>query len=236
MWYWNKENFEGLQQLAAQMRTTPGCEKFADYCDQRSRGLRKPALKILDEFLQVFDSWNEADRRIWADSLMRLHLNHAEVHQLIAHPLEIKLIFTFESWAKAVTTEASPRRWLGVLTNQPEHFKAALESEPGDEYSLWRLADAHIGDAEYACHHIPDYFIGEISEAEESLRQAGAVIAPIVNTTRGKLATTEISELRDKIQAWRSFKATGTDDFQQWCKDNLGYSWNRPNTIYYQDK
>lgn len=234
MWYWNRDNFVGLTQLAIALREDNRCAEIADYCSLRAQGLRKQALNSLRAFLEAFDAWPDAHRQEWAHGLMELQLAHPEVHQLIAHPLQETLIAIFEKWAETEPSNPSPCRWLGILTHSPEWFKNALTRDKGDEYSRWRAADSFIGRAEHACHHIPEYFIGEPADATKWLDDAEAVLAPIADTIRGRSAMKELNLARQKLDDWIGFQASDSDSFDEWCKQERGYTWKHPVVVYYE--
>lgn len=40
-YYWNRDNFESLLDLAKELRTVPELAHLADYCELREKGLRK---------------------------------------------------------------------------------------------------------------------------------------------------------------------------------------------------
>ena len=62
--YWNQENFEGLASIAEEAMTHPHLRLFADYCQLKSKGLRKPAAAALAEFIRHASTLDFPARRI----------------------------------------------------------------------------------------------------------------------------------------------------------------------------
>ena len=47
MYYWNKDNFEGLLEIAEEFKSRSGYDLFAEYCLLREKGLKKQELIIV---------------------------------------------------------------------------------------------------------------------------------------------------------------------------------------------
>lgn len=51
MYYWNKDNFDGLKDIGSKYSSIENYELFGDYCLKKEQGLKKLAVKSLNEFI-----------------------------------------------------------------------------------------------------------------------------------------------------------------------------------------
>ena len=99
MYYWNKDNFEGLEAIARSLQESTDVKDFSDYCRFRAEGLRKQAFEALSRFLFQALNWEFEKRRDFVDWLLTAQYNNPKIHQLIPHPLMEKLVEpTLNEW------------------------------------------------------------------------------------------------------------------------------------------
>jgi hypothetical protein len=51
MYYWNKDNFEGLLGIGNSFKEEDGFELFAEYCFLKEKGLKKQAVKVIKDYV-----------------------------------------------------------------------------------------------------------------------------------------------------------------------------------------
>jgi hypothetical protein len=51
MYYWNKDNFEGLLGIGNSFKGEDGFELFAEYCFLKEKGLKKQAVKVIKDYV-----------------------------------------------------------------------------------------------------------------------------------------------------------------------------------------
>ena len=83
------------------------------------------------------------------------------------------------------------------------------------------------------CHHLPDYFIGEIDTAIMTLDRAKAMAADFSNPDIAPTLEDKFAELYGKVRDWQTFRASGGDSFGDWCIANCrDYHWLK--AYYYE--
>lgn len=235
MWYWNQQNFEGFIAVADSIADQQQWSLFAQYCRLREQGLRPQALQAITELIAESSGWEDSARNEFAHWIYSTSLSNPEVHQLIPTPLKMHLLVpTLEQWATSEPSNAIPERWLGFATGDHEHFSNALALDATDDISRCRLVSRDLGDVEHQCHHLPDYFIGEIDIAIMTLDRAKALAADFSNPDIAPTLADEFSELYSKVHDWQAFKESGGDSFADWCAANdRDYQWGK---AYYYDR
>jgi hypothetical protein len=92
MYYWNKDNFEGLLAIADALSADPQLSLLAAYCTLREKGLRAQAFAALDEFLTETAKWHPDAARPCAMSVLEIHLKAKDVHQFLSQPLQCRFL------------------------------------------------------------------------------------------------------------------------------------------------
>jgi len=234
VWYWNQQNFEGLNAVADSIADQLQWSLFAQYCRLREQGLRPQSLQSIAQLIAEAASWDENGRRRFADWIYSTSLRNPEVHQLIPTPLNRQLLIpTLNQWAASETSNAIPERWLGFATADHQHFSNALAIDSTDDVSRYRLVSRDLTDVDYQCHHRPEYFIGEIHTAITTLDRAKAMAAGFSNPDIAPKLEDDFNELYGKVRDWQAFQASGGDSFADWCTTNgRDYRWVR--AYYYE--
>lgn len=218
MWYWNKQNFEGLAAVADSIADQSQWKLFAQYCRLREQGLRPQALQAIAQLIAEAASWDDNARRRFADWIFSTSLLYPEVHQLIPTPLKEQLLIpTLREWAASEPSNAIPERWLGFATADDQHFSNALSLDAADDISRYRLVSRDLADVDYQCHHLPEYFIGEIQTAINTLDGAKSMTAGFSNPDIARTLEDDFAELSGKVRDWQAFQASGGNSFSDWC-------------------
>lgn len=223
MWYWNQKNFKGLIAIAESIVDQHQWFLFAKYCRLRENGLRPQALQAITELIAEAADWSDNARRKFADWIYSTNLRNPEVHQLIPTTLNQQLLVpTLQEWAAAESSNAIPERWLGFATGEHQHFSNALLLDVTDDISRYRLVSRDLSDVDHQCHHLPDYFIGEIDTAIMTLDRAKAMAANFSNPGIAPKLEEEFKELYAKVRDWQAFqlRASDNDSFGDWCIAN----------------
>ncbi len=235
MWYWNRENFEGLVAVADSIADQPQWQLYAQYCRLREKGLRPQSLRAITELIAEAAGWTHQARRQFADWIYSTSLCNRKVHQLIPTPLKLDLLVpTLQEWADSEPTNATPKRWLGFATGDHQHFSSALSVDPTDDVSRYRLVSRDLADVDFQCHHLPEIFIGEIDTAIFRLNRAQSLAADFSNLEIGPTLETDFSVLYGMVCDWQVFQESGGESFADWCIANRrDYQWVK---TYYYDR
>lgn len=234
MWYWNQQNFEGLIAVADSIADQPLWTLFAQYCRLREKGLRPQAMQSITQLISEAANWDDSDRRRFADWIYSTSLRNPEVHQLIPKPLNLRLLIpTLSQWAASEPSNAIPERWLGFATADHQHFSTALSLDSTDDISRFRLVSRDLADVDYQCHHLPEFFIGEVHTAIDTLNRAKSMTAGFSNREIPPSLEADFTELYGKVSDWQSFRSSGGDSFAEWCMSHgRNYHWVK--AYYYQ--
>jgi len=227
VWYWNKQNFEGLIAVADSIADQQQWFLFARYCRLREQGLRPQALQAITELIADAAGWSDKARRQFADWIYSTSLRNPEVHQLIPTTLNQRLLVpTLQLWAASEPSNATPERWLGFASADHQHFSNALSLDSTDDVSRYRLVSRDLADVDHQCHHLPQYFIGEIDSAITTLDRAKALAADFSNPDIASTLEEDFIELYGQVRDWQEFQASGADSFSDWCiASGRDYRW-----------
>lgn len=227
MWYWNQQNFEGLIAVADSIADQPQWILFAQFCRLREKGLRPQSLQAIAELIDEAAGWTDHARRQFTHWIYSTSVRNPEVHQLVPTPLNQQLLIpTLQEWAASEPSNATPERWLGFATADHQHFSNALSLDSTDDVSRYRLVSRDLADVDHQCHHLPEYFIGEIDTAITLLDRAKALAADFSNPDIAPTFDDDFNELYGKVHDWQAFQASGGDSFADWCIANgRDYHW-----------
>jgi hypothetical protein len=235
MFYWNDSNFEGLAEIGAKLATEPDYEKFAEYCLNKEKGLRKQANQAASEFVRRLRSLALPSRQNIAVRLARLQVDFPHVHQLLPHPIMSEVVQSLSDLCRDEPLNVTCRVLLGMLTNDLEHFRSAMLLDPNEQTSIRRLAQSHLDHIEFQTHHLSESrFIGTIEEAKYAIAQAQSLLQRISNPeTRGAL-TKELSGISRLIDEWTTYlEDEPSQPFPEWARAR-GNSFNFPSIVYYE--
>jgi hypothetical protein len=235
MYYWNQDNFEGLERLADELASLPGLQALADYARARSRGLRREAFAALDGFLRNTPAPETPPARELALQIIELHAQTREAHQFLAQPLLARFLLpTLRAWIDSEPTAHAPLRWLGLLQNDGDLLRRALAACAEDVAVRNRLIGFALGAADYAMHHLDEgFFIGEPAEAREALALAARLIAEAPDASPFARQAEEGAQLSAMLDDWQHYSAQPEGTFVDWCSARQRpYAWVQK---YYYD-
>lgn len=157
MYYWNKDNFEGLLQLAESFEAQDQLQPLAAYCRFRELGLRRDAFNALEQYLDAARSFERATARSAAVQILEANARTKGVHQFLTQPLINRFLLpTLTAWMHEDGNANVPVRWLGILGHDRDLLAKALAMCPEDTPVRKRLIDYALGDVEYATHHLDE--------------------------------------------------------------------------------
>ncbi|MES2072000.1 MAG: hypothetical protein V4488_16710 [Pseudomonadota bacterium] len=234
MYYWNQDNFEGLEGIANQAVALPHLENFSRYCILRSNGLRKDALSALKAFLNGATSLSFDERRKIVVWLLETQLRAPRVHQLLPHPVTRELIEpTLVEWIRLFPMEASAHRWRGYVSRNIDALKRAVEIDAGDSIARGLLISQLISEVDFATHHLAEgSFIGEVTEAMATLEDIRHLLTELPAGTKRTELESCFNEQHQLVHDWVEYKSNPIGSFQEWCLlRQRPYHW--PSIVYY---
>lgn len=237
---------ECLRNVAGQASRNDAWTDYAQYCCDREGGLRRRAFQHLERFLGRAKSWSFDDRSEFANWLcLRIaEFGESDSCGLIPLPLAEQLVVpTLREWAAREATNSLPCRWLGMFFSGVVYpglraglsksaddafslLREALHRNPNDDVARIRLIEMIIGDAEFSCHHLPDYYIGEPKEDLAALAEAVELLFGVTDPAQNARLQSELDHVSQLIDDWIRCTDAGNSDFNQWCIDRgRTYRW-----------
>jgi hypothetical protein len=234
MHYWNKDNFEGLLQIAQQLEANEHLKQLAAYCRFRELGIRRDAFRALDLFLEESHSFDSATARLAATQILEINALTQGVHHFLAQPLVKRFLLpTLQAWMQEDASTNIPVRWLGMLNHDRELLARALSMCPDDVPVRRRLIDFALGDVDHATHHLDEsFFIGSVEYATSALELARALIADAPAPATFAPYSSDVQHLSCLIEDWRAYSESPVGSFPEWCATR-GRNYNYPVKVYY---
>jgi hypothetical protein len=246
---------ECLRNVAAQASANEAWSEYARYCCDREAGLRRDAFQHLEKFLETAKAWSFEDRSAFANWVcVRItEFGESDSCGLVPRPLAEQLVVpTLREWATRETTDSIPCRWLGMFFSGVVYpglraglsrgaddayslLREALRRNPNDDLARIRLLEMIVGDAEFSCHHLPHYYIGDPKDNLARIAEAVELLPAIVDPAQNARLQSEIDHVSQLIDDWIRFTDGGASDFNQWCV-NRGRTYRWIKAYYYSAK
>jgi len=229
MHYWNKDNFEGLLDLANEIeKISSDMEPLGRYCRNRECGLRKEAFGALQEFIEKTKSWDDERAREYCQKILELQAQVPRVHQFLSQPLVQKYIDpVLEQWLNDQPDNPQALRWIGLLDGRTELLFKALAIVPEDMPVRSRLVTIHIDEADYATHHLDEnQFIGDLDETRAALNTARSLLEDAPGNFPKQQLEEELTELESMVLDWCTYQEDPEGTFPEWCAArSRSYAW-----------
>jgi hypothetical protein len=222
MYYWNKGNFQGLKDIGEEYSLKSGYKDFACFCLLKEKGMKKEAIKAINNFISSVQLRSLKEQREIAEELTILKYCNEDIHQLIPHPLERYLLSVFKCWAEEDNESSVPHRWLGYISKDLTNFERALEKDPNDEISIINLAQANISYVHYQTHHLSEsLFIGTINDAMLSLQRVNDLLKKLGPGQQKDSILEDYQYFVRLLNIWQIYKQGDHKvSFPEWCQLN----------------
>jgi hypothetical protein len=236
MYYWNKDNFEGLASLAAELAARDDFAHLAEYCRLREAGLRREAFAALNAFLARADAWESEKSRVAVNTILTLYHRTSDCHQFLTQPLLSRFVHpVLQRWSEDEPKSIAPIRWLAMLRRDPELLARVLLADPSDVAIRRMLIERELSSVEYATHHLNESFlIGELAEALENLRGAADLIEEASDKEHLFDLDREARQYGQMLFDWQAYEAQPVGSFPEWCAARgRDYHWSV--AVYYSE-
>lgn len=243
---------ECLRLVQREANAIPPLSDFGAYCRDRERGLRKSAFDHLDRFIKEAKQWPFGTRKGFVDWLCSClaAFSDSDGYGLAPKPLVTEIIEpTLGEWMTREVHDSTPCRWAGMFfsgvaygalraglvnsTNAAkEHLHEAIRRNSGDRVARVRLIELIIGDIEFNCHHLPEYYLGDPNDDLLQLNEGRELLASVTPQAEHERLRGEIEHVAMLVSDWIRCKSENETDFEQWCAAHgRKYKWCR--TYYY---
>lgn len=234
MYYWNKDNFDGLESVGEMYSSRDGYELFGVYCLQKGKGLKKQAVAAIKEFVSVSKKEPLEKQRAIAEELSALAFHNHEIHQLLAFPLSVYLKGVLEQWQSDDPRNPIPLKSLGYIDGDVSYYERALELDPEDDVCISRIAQAHLNDVDFQTHHLSEsQFLGDFSRAKNALLLAKSLIERLSAEDIFSEMQSELDYYENLLRCWEEYSSLKIDQpFPKWCASK-GKKFNFWSIVYY---
>ena len=233
--YWNRDNFEGLAQLADALRGDARLDDLARYCELRERGLRTEAFEALNRFLDAALASTLEARREIVLRVLGAHARTATAHQFLSRPLRQRLLEpVLKSWCESEPGSVTPVAELGLLQRDPELLERALHMERSHDRARACLVSILLGQVDYATHHLVEgRLIGTLENACSLLEAAERHLGAAADATSMSGLAAEAAEIRGLLDDWKAYQENPSGTFPEWCQQrSRAHRWW---TVVYHD-
>ena len=160
MHYWRKDSFAKLDSLKQRLAGIPELADYVRYAELLARGLRKEALKHIEDLLSTLRALPNERQRSLASFLCR-ETEDQTGHQLLPEPLMRRFIApVIAEWKSTEPGNPEPLRWTGVL----DDLIRAVEIDPSCAHTRRRLVLRILGFVGYSTHELPVGYLGVVED------------------------------------------------------------------------
>ena len=200
MHYWRKDSFENLQALISEMENRQNFECYISYLALLDKGLRKEALKEIEDFLSLSCALDTQKRRDMTSFLYRVGASGNLGHTVVPYPVIRRFLDpTIQDWLKEEPNNPEPLRWTG----NKEDLQRSIELDPSCDETRQRLAWEIINSVRYDTHELPRFYIGDPLLDLHDLKQAKEIVSPItdegVRSQLLRIVNTEEQAIREHL-------------------------------------
>ena len=196
--------------------------KFAQYCFDREKGLRKDAFGNLSEFLKNTESWTEEEKIDFVVFLFPFFETVQDAdYAAFPQPLGEKLIKpTLEKWCLIEKNDSKPFRWYGKYYGNIEHVNKALEINPQDDEARQILLKWGTYHLYYSVHHLPEGYIGNLKEDLALIDELRNHINKLTDVKLQKFWISQLEEDAELVRNYADWKESGHLNLEKWGEEN----------------
>lgn len=216
----NRDNLEGLRQLAAILDGEPRFSNLARFCRLLERGVPRQAREALSGFLLESDRWELPERRSAVCRILHLHWLHHQVHQFLAEPMRQYLVGpVLKAWREEDPDALQPLRWTALLERNPELLRQALEKDPADDEVRAALVAACLEVVMAATRQLDDgSFAADEAAARAALDEARSLLRSVGNAERFDALHNGCQRLDTDFSSWLAYRRDPVGSFSDWCR------------------
>ncbi|MBA6250989.1 hypothetical protein [Colwellia sp. MB3u-55] len=232
--YWNKDNFDGLRDIGSKYSAIENYELFGDYCLKKEQGLKKLAVKSLNEFIVEAKKLSISNQRDIALDLSTLAFWNGQVHQLLSFPLVKYLKEVLQDWSEEDSDNYLPFKWLGYIDGDISWYERALKLKPDDQVCIYRIATRHIQNIDFQTHHLDEsHLIGEDKEAISTLIKIKELSDILVDSKMKAAVIEEYSYYKKLLECWLEYSSSNSEfSFPEWA-ESKGEEFSFSIKVYY---
>jgi len=230
-------DFDQALQLA-QVLQEPEWTDYTHYLTLRGKGLRKPALKKLNEFMRDAQTWAFTDRWHFTSSL----LHALRCFQTRSIPLPQPLVKqvlrpTLLEARNAFPKDPHPPYWLAMegiyswssdqaFNQQEVWLKEAIARDPTFQAPRLTLVNNILSSVAWHQHELPWGYLGVPAEDLQALYEVKSLLQEAELTPFSRQLGVERDALERTAQQFVTYKNSGESFYRDWCdKNSLSYTY-----------
>ncbi len=168
MHYWRQDSFDTLDHLQKRFAAIPELSDYVRYIELLGQGLRKEALKHIEDLVSTLRAL-PADRQRHFASLLCRETEAESGHRLLPDPLSRRFIQpVIEEWKRSEPVNPEPFRWTGIL----DDLIRAVQLDPSCDLTRRRLIMRILGFVGFSTHELPAGYLGVVEDDKDLLRAA----------------------------------------------------------------
>ncbi|WP_282628375.1 hypothetical protein [Empedobacter sedimenti] len=179
-------------------------ELFHRYLVKKNKGIRKEALRDLEEFIVEFRNWEYQDQKDFVLSIVDFEDEIPNTtSSYFATPLSLMMQDFMNDWIKSENNDSTPFRWLAQKNNDTEMARKALSINPNDDLARLVIINAYLDKIYWSTHSLPHHFSGDIDEILAIYPTCLEEIKQLENRENQRKYT---AELQEEIQVVKDYK------------------------------
>ena len=168
MHYWRQDSFDTLEHIQKRFAGIPELSDYVRYIELLAKGLRKEALKHIEDLVSTLRALSAEQQRHFASLLCR-ETDAETGHRLVPDPLRRRFVQpVIEEWKRVEPDNPEPLRWTGIL----DDLIRAVQLDPSCDLTRRRLILRILGFVGYSTHELPAGYLGVVEDDNDLLRVA----------------------------------------------------------------
>lgn len=192
---------------------------YYDYCLYLEKGLRKEALKIINNFVADLQQRDFEQQKTFIETILTAYDKYEGYpYNIMPHPL-FQLIFgLIKDWCDRDLVDERFFFWYGKHKYEFQYIELALAKAPDFEKAKVAIVEHKLYPLYYATHHLPDYYIDDGYENDDLARcnELKQDILSLKEESQQDKYMKELAFYQTLIENYIEWKKSGHTDFRQW--------------------
>ncbi|MDI3235114.1 hypothetical protein QK289_08865 [Exiguobacterium antarcticum] len=189
----------------------------------KQQGLRNVFLQQMNKFIAEALVWDIQRQRQFTDWLLTACEREEDVHELLIHPLNERLLKpVLKQWMNDLPEDVRPYRWFGIFffeeDNSLEYLQTAIDrGGPQEQLAIETMIRHLLNWLWYAFHHLnEDLYLSETEDDAETLKETRLLIDQLDDSVQKTEFMEEWQEHARTYELWLRFLKEETEGFMEW--------------------
>ena len=189
----------------------------------KQQGLRNVFLQQMNKFIAEALVWDIQRQRQFTDWLLTACEREEDVHELLIHPLNERLLKpVLKKWMNDLPEDVRPYRWFGIFffeeDNRLEYLQTAIDRGGQQEQLAIETMIRHLLNwLWYAFHHLnEDLYLSETEDDAETLKETRLLMDQLDDSVQKTEFMEEWQEHARTYELWLRFLKEETEGFMEW--------------------